>query len=143
MAADEVRRVDYHYTTVPHEPGEGARVLEGLRDAGVNLLAFHAFPVRGGAQLDFVAEDGRAFREAAGEMGLELSDGRTAFLVDGQDRPGAAAELLGKLARTGINVVAMDALCTGDGRYAALLWVDTEDVGTAARALGLEGEESS
>lgn len=141
--ADEVRKVDYYYTTVQHEPGEGARVLESLRDAGVNLLAFHAFPAGERAQLDFVPEDDQTFREAAARVGLELSDKRTAFLLDGADRPGAAAELLAKVAGAGINVVALDALCTGDGRYAALLWVDVEDVGKAATALGVEEGETS
>src|SRR5205809_5800798 len=31
-------------STVADKPGEGARVLARLRDAGVNLAAFHAFP---------------------------------------------------------------------------------------------------
>ncbi len=42
--ADTIRQVDYYYATVPDKPGEGARVAGVLRDAGVNLLAFHAFP---------------------------------------------------------------------------------------------------
>ena len=36
---DEIRRVDYFYIKVPDRPGEGARALGALRDAGVNLLA--------------------------------------------------------------------------------------------------------
>ncbi len=42
--ADTIRRVSYYYTTISDKPGEGARLLETLRSAGVNLLAFHAFP---------------------------------------------------------------------------------------------------
>lgn len=133
---DSVRKVDYYYVTVGNEPGEGARVLKALEDAGVNLLAFHAFPSGGEAQLDFVPRDAGAFGKAAGQAGLELSDKKTAFLVDGDDRPGAAAELLGKLAAADINVVAMDGVCTGDGRYGALLWVAPDDVQDAAEALG-------
>jgi hypothetical protein len=58
---DTVRRVDYYYTTAPDKPGEGARVLAVFRDAGINLLAFHAFPSARRTQLDFVPQDGAAF----------------------------------------------------------------------------------
>ena len=67
--ADEIRRVDYFYITVPHRPGEGARALGALRDAGVNLLAFSGFPEGRGAQMDFVPEDAAAFRRTARSAG--------------------------------------------------------------------------
>jgi len=41
--ADQIRRVDYFYVEVPDKPGEGARVLTALKEAGVNLLNFTAF----------------------------------------------------------------------------------------------------
>ena len=59
---DEIRRVDYFYVQVPNRPGEGARALGVLRDAGVNLLAYSGFPEGRGAQLDFVPEDAAAFQ---------------------------------------------------------------------------------
>src|SRR5881397_3534385 len=52
--ADTIRRVSYYYTTISDKPGEGARLLETLRSAGVNLLAVHAFPSARKAQVDFV-----------------------------------------------------------------------------------------
>jgi hypothetical protein len=56
--ADQIRRVDYFYVEVPDKPGEGVRVLTALKEAGVNLLNFTAFPGAGGkAQLDLVVED--------------------------------------------------------------------------------------
>jgi len=135
--ADSARAVSYYYVTVPDRPGEGARVLGALEDAGVNLLAFHAFPTGEGAQLDFVPDDSAAFAKAARGAGLQLSEEKTAFLLDGGDRPGAAAELLGKLGATGVNVVAMDAVISGDGRYGALFWVSPGDVESAKGALGI------
>jgi hypothetical protein len=35
-----IRKVGYAYVTVASKPGEAARILEALRDANVNLLAF-------------------------------------------------------------------------------------------------------
>ena len=60
--ADTIRRVSYYYTTISDKPGEGARLLDTLRSAGVNLLAFHAFPSARKAQVDFVPSDAAVSR---------------------------------------------------------------------------------
>ena len=62
---DTIRKVDYYYTTVPNKPGEGARVLGILKNAGVNLLSFSAFPSARKSQVDFVPSDAAAFVAAA------------------------------------------------------------------------------
>jgi prephenate dehydratase len=134
--ADTIRKVSYYYTTIPDKPGEGARLLEALRDAGVNLLAFHAFPSARKAQVDFVPADAAAFSAAAKHAKIRLSRPKTAFLVEGDDRVGALAEVLGKLAVAKINVTAVTALCAGMGRYGAILWVKPRDAAKAAAALG-------
>ncbi|MGH7537979.1 MAG: hypothetical protein ACREMF_05055, partial [Gemmatimonadales bacterium] len=95
---DTVRKVDYYYTTAPDKPGEGARVLGIFRDAGVNLLAFHAFPSARRTQLDFVPQDGAAFVAAAKAAKIKLSKPKTVFHFEGDDRVGAMAGILGKLA---------------------------------------------
>ncbi len=41
---DTIRKAEYYYVTIPDKPGEGERLFGALRDAGVNLLAVHAFP---------------------------------------------------------------------------------------------------
>jgi prephenate dehydratase len=134
--AETIRKVSYYYTTIPDKPGEGARLLEALRGAGVNLLAFHAFPSARKAQVDFVPADAAAFTAAAKSAKIRLSRPKTAFLVEGDDRVGALAEVLGKLAGARINVTAVTALCAGMGRYGAILWVKPRDAGKAAAALG-------
>ena len=63
--ADTIRVVDYFYVTIPNKPGEGARLLDTLRQARVNLLAFSAFPEGRKTQADFVPEDSAAFRSVA------------------------------------------------------------------------------
>lgn len=136
MAAD-IRKVDYYYVVVPDKPGEGARILSALANAGVNLLAFCGFPEARKAQLDFVPEDGAAFVKAAKAAGLKLSKKKTAFLIQEGDRPGAVADLMGKLAGAKVNVTAIQAACAGAGRYGALLWVKPADLRKAAKALGL------
>jgi hypothetical protein len=135
--ADRVRRVNYAYVMVPNRPGQGARITEQLRQAGVNLLAYTAFPTRGGkAQVDLVAEDMGAIRRIARKNGWRLSEARKGFLVQGEDRVGAVHGHLRKLADQKINITATDAVSAGKGRYAMLLWVKPKDYARAAKALG-------
>ena len=63
--ADTVRLVEYFYITAPNKPGEGARALNTLKEAGVKLLAFSGFPQGRRAQLDFIPADPAAFKRAA------------------------------------------------------------------------------
>jgi hypothetical protein len=134
--ADRIRKVSYYYTMVPHRPGRGAKVLAALKGAKVNLLAFSGFPSGAKAQLDFVPEDGAAFVRAARQAGVQMSKRKTAFLIDGGDRIGACAGVIGKLAAAKIGVTAMDAVAVGGGRYGAILWVKPKDVSKAAKLLG-------
>ncbi len=134
--SDTITRVDYFYTMVPDKPGEAARMLAALRDAGVNLLAFSGFPEGRRGQLDFVPADAAAFRQAAKKAGWKITGPKRAFLLQGDDRVGAVAEVLGKLAEARINVTAIDALCAGADRYGAILWVKQRDFARAAKALG-------
>ncbi len=134
--AETIRRVQYFYVMAPDKAGEGARALQALRDAGVNLLAFSGFPVGKRAQLDFVPEDAAAFRAAAKRARWKVVGPKTAFLVEGDDRTGVCAEILGKLAAAKINVTATDAVVAGAGRFGAILWVKPRDVNKAAKVLG-------
>ncbi|MBI4465670.1 MAG: hypothetical protein HY647_13280 [Acidobacteria bacterium] len=135
--AETIRLVDYFYIQTPNKPGEAARALAAIREAGVNLLAFSGFPSGRRAQLDFIPADTQAFVKAARQAGLKLSPRKTGFLIQGEDRVGAMADTLGKLAAAKINVTAVDALCAGGNRYGAILWVKPPDRRRAAKALGL------
>jgi hypothetical protein len=133
-----VRIADYFYLEVPEKAGEGARVLAPLRDAGVSLLAFSGFPAGRRAQLDFVPDDPAAFRAAAKKAGLKLTGPKKVFLIQGEDRVGVMAELLGQLAEAKISVISSQAICAGAGRFGGLLWVAPRDVRRAAKTLGVK-----
>ncbi|MBI4345634.1 MAG: hypothetical protein HY553_02190 [Elusimicrobia bacterium] len=133
---DMIRRVEYYYTTAPDKPGEGARLLGILKSAGVNLLAFTAFPSARKAQVDFVPADPAAFVAAAKNAKIKLSRPKTAFLIEGDDRVGALADTMRNLGAAKINVTAVDAVTAGLGRYGAILWVKPRDVKKAAEVLG-------
>jgi hypothetical protein len=135
--ADTVRRVEYYYVTVPDTAGEGQRVLSTLKDSGVNLLAFLGFPVGGGrSQIDLVPEDPDALKEAAERAGVTLSEAKRAFLIQGDDRVGAVADITAKLAEANVNLTAATAAGAGSGRYGMIVWVPATDYERAAAALG-------
>ncbi|MBI3629833.1 MAG: hypothetical protein HY217_09705 [Candidatus Rokubacteria bacterium] len=136
--AEMVKRVDYFYIQVPDKPGEGARALSVLQEAGVNLLAFSGFPEGRRAQLDFVPEDPAAFKQAAKAAGWKVTGPKRAFLVQGEDRVGAIADIVHKLSEAGVNIVAIDAVCAGGSRFGAILWVDPRAFVRAGKLLGAQ-----
>src|ERR1700675_4445698 len=135
--ADTITRVDYFYIETPDKPGEAARALSTWRSAGINLLAFTGFPKGRRSQLDFIPVDPAAFVKVAKKAGWKLSAKKSGFLIQGEDRIGAVADVLSKLAAAKINVTAIDAVCAGAGRYGAILWVKPPDLKRAARTVGV------
>lgn len=133
--ADTVQRVEYFYVQVPNRPGEGARYLGALQEGGINLIAFSGFPEGRGSQLDFVPADPAAFKQFAKKAKWKLTGPKRAFLIGGEDRVGAVAEMHRTLSDARINVTAIDAVCAGGGRYGAILWVAQRDFTKAAKLL--------
>lgn len=140
---DEIRRIDYYYLTVPDNPGEAARILSALHQAGVNLRGVSAFPhgLRR-SQLDCIPEDSATFTKAAKSAGLKLSKKKSGFLIQGDDRPGAIAEIAEKLAQARVNITSLQAFCAGSGRYGGMIWVKPAYLRKAAKALGISKSTS-
>ena len=134
--ADRVKKINYCYVTVPSRAGQGKKILDELKGAGVNLLAFSGFPSKGGkAQLDLVPQNMTALRQLARKNGWRLSKVKKGFLIHGTDRVGAALSHMAKLAAKKISITAADAVTAGAGRYGMLLWVKPKDYNRAARVL--------
>ena len=140
--AETIQRIQYFYTELPDKPGEGAKVLNALKEEGVNLLAFSGFPKGRRAQLDFIPADEAAFKAAAKKAKLKLVGPKAGFLIQGDDRTGALADILSRLSAAKINVTAVAAVTAGAERYGALLWVKPRDVKKAAAVLGATNASS-
>ena len=135
VMADEVRVVDHYSASILNRVGEGARVLGALRDAGVNLIAFWGYKRGAGrAQLEFIPEDSATFVAAAKQAKLRLRKS-TALYVYGDDRPGAVADVLAKLAGARINVAAVQAVCGGAGSYGTIVFLPEGAARKAASVL--------
>ena len=131
-----IRQVEYAYVTAASRPGEAARILEALRAANINLLAFTGFPQgRSSAQIDVVTTDIAGLKAAAKRHKWKLSRPKRAFLAQGTDELGAALPPVVKLAAAKINIIAIDAVAAGEGRFGMLFWVAPRDYKRAAKLL--------
>jgi hypothetical protein len=134
--AEEIRQVEHYSASIPNKVGEGARVLGALRDAGINLIAFWGYKHGAGrAQLEFIPEDSATFIAAAKQAKLRLRRS-TALFIHGDDRPGAIADMLAKLAAARINVAAVQAVCGGGGSYGTIVFLQSAAARKAASVLG-------
>jgi hypothetical protein len=133
--ADSIRKFNYCYLKVPHRAGQGEKILGQLREGGVGLAAFTAFPIKGGAQVDLAPENMADLRRVAKKNGWKLSKVKKGFLIQGTDATGAALKHVKKLAANKINITAADAVSAGKGRYGMMLWVRPKDYSRAARTL--------
>jgi ACT domain-containing protein len=131
-----IRKVVYFSMQVPNRPGVGVDMLSAIAEGRQNLLAFTGFPSGARAQVDFVPAKPAEFARGAKKAGIKLGKRKTAFLVQGEDRVGALVRVLDKLAKARINMVAMDAVTAGGGRFGAIFWVKPKDVARASRLLG-------
>ena len=136
VMADEIRVVEHYSASILNKVGEGARVLAVLRDSGVNLIAFWGYKHgEGRAQLEFIPEDSATLVGAAKQAKLRLRKG-TALYIHGDDRPGAIADILAKLAGARINVAAVQGVCGGGGSYGTIVFLPEAAARKAASVLG-------
>jgi hypothetical protein len=137
MAAS-IRRVDYFYTLVKDKPGTGFQLMERLKEKGINLVAFTAFPFgTDQSQLDFIPESAEQLLKAVADEGVALVGPKKAFLIQGEDKVGTLADIHHKLFDVHINVTAANGVSDGTGRYGYILWVKPKDFEAAAQALGV------
>ena len=134
---DQVFRIEYFAFTADDKPGEGAKLGDRLKQEGVNLLGISVFPTGPGkVQVDLIPENADQLTKAAKKIGINLAPPKIAFLIQGTDRPGAMAEVLGRLGNATINARSALGVGGGGNRYGGLIFVAQSDVEAAARALG-------
>jgi len=135
--ADMIRTAQYFKVQIADKPGTLAGMLAPLREAGANLMAVHAFPRNRRTQVDVVPEDPTTFKNIAKEHKLKMQGPKMCLLLDGDDRPGALADLTHRLGSARVNLTAVTGLTAGQGRFGAILWVKPRDVKKAAKVFGI------
>jgi len=135
---DVIRRVDYFTTTIKDRPGEGYKLLAQLAELGLNLVAFTAIPMGpSSTQLTLFPEDSGRMVSAAQRAGMRLDGPHPAFLVQGDDKLGALAEIHQALFGADVNIYASSGVTDGRGTFGYLLYVRPEEYERAAAALGV------
>jgi len=135
---DVIRRVDYFNTTIRDRPGEGYKLLAQFAEMGLNLVAFTAVPIGpSSTQLTLFPEDSGSMASAAQRAGMRLDGPHPAFLVQGDDKLGALAEIHQELYAAGVNIYASSGVTDGRGTFGYLIYVRPEDYDRAAAALGI------
>ena len=135
--ADLIRIAQYYKVQIANKPGTLAGALAPLREAGVNLLAVHAFPRSRRTQVDVVPEDVTAFKDVAKANKLKIQGPKMCLLVEGDDRLGSLGDLADRLRLAKINMIAATGIAAGLGRFGAILWVKPGDVKKAAKVFGI------
>jgi len=124
--AEDIKRVEYYSVTIAHKLGEGSRLLGTLSAGGVDFTAVWGYPLKAKtAQVDLLPADPAVFKKVAKKAGLTLTK-HAGLLVQGDDKPGAVAEALGKLSAAGLKLHAAQALSSGTGRYTLLIQLEEE-----------------
>jgi hypothetical protein len=137
MMAELIRAAQYFKIQIADKPGTLAGLLAPLRDAGVNVMAVHAFPRNRRTQVDVVPEDPVIFKNLAKVHQLKMQGPKTCLLAEGDDRPGALADVTERLGAAKINMTAVTGLTAGQGRFGAILWVEPRNMKKAAKVFGI------
>jgi hypothetical protein len=123
---------------VRDRPGEAYALLSRVAAAEVNLLAFDAIPLGPDhTQLVLYPEDVDRLAEVAEKGGLVFQGPTRAFLIEGDDRLGALADVHSSLSDAHINVYRSSGVTDGRGGFRYILHVKPEDWAAASAALGV------
>jgi hypothetical protein len=102
-----VDRVDLWVASIPDEPGELARRLQSLKEAGADLdfvitRRDHDNPGHAVVYIDPLRRDREI--EAAKSLGFKVSQSSYTLRLEGDNYPGIASDLAAKIADQGINL---------------------------------------
>ena len=110
-----------------------------MKRRNVNFLACSAFPSGPGqVQINFIPEDNEELQKLAVELQIQMMGPKKAFLLQGEDRMGALADVFHKFYEAEINIHAANCIACNRGEYGMVLWVSPLDYEAAAKALGIE-----
>jgi hypothetical protein len=130
----DITRATYFGIATDDRPGELARFAKRMSEYNINLAGVWGFGIgRGNAEIIAIPRDLHAFKKAVREAGWVVREG-SCFHLTGEDRAGALAGTLDRIAQEGINLHAVDAMGF-EGRYSAYVWCDEKDMEKLRRVL--------
>jgi len=130
-------RVDVWVAPIDDKPGNLANTLISLQKAGANLnfIVARRAPEEPGKAVVFITPlQGDTELEAAATLGFNLTASVCAVRVEGENRPGIAAELTALLAAAGINLRGFSAAVIG---ALFVLYIGFDSVEDATKAVAV------
>lgn len=123
----DIERATYFVISTEDRPGQLARFSKQMAEHEINLAAVWSFGTgRGNAEIVAIPWNPYGFKRVIKEAGWAFREG-PCFHLTGEDRPGALADTLDRIAQEGINLHAVDTMGFG-ARYSAYVWCDENDV---------------
>ena len=132
-----IERVKVWAASIKDEPGGLARILTGLREAGADLdfaISRRAAEKPGTGVVFVTPLRGDKEVAAAEALGFNATSGLHSVRIEGENKPGLAAELTEKLAAAGINLRGLSAAALGS-RCILYIGLDTDE--DAAKAVNI------
>ena len=131
-----VESVDVWAASIKDEPGSLSSKLKGLAQAGADLdfIIARRAPEKPGTGVVFVTPlQGDKEEAAAADSGFSVTNSLNSVRVEGENKPGFAAEVTEKLAQVGINLRGLSAAVSGGATFILYLALDTAE--DAAKAM--------
>ncbi|MFQ5949397.1 MAG: hypothetical protein ACE5J1_01770 [Nitrospiria bacterium] len=123
----DVERATYFIIDTEDRPGQLARFSKRMAEMEINLAGIWSFGTgRGNAEIIAIPREPHAFKKVIREAGWTFREG-SCFHMTGEDRAGALADTLDRVAQEGINLYAVDGMGF-EARYSAYVWCDEQDV---------------
>ncbi|MFZ0521587.1 MAG: hypothetical protein WAL95_11225 [Candidatus Acidiferrales bacterium] len=107
--------------TIENHPGAVAAIVQRLGSAKVNILALLGTAQGTSGAVELVVEDPRRAKKVLDEAGLAYRK-TTAEEYELQNKPGALAQVLDKLAAKGVNLNSICATAAKGGKKAVLVY---------------------
>ena len=122
-------KVQVYAASLTDEIGSLRDILTGLSDAGANLgfVIARRSPDKPGSGVVFVTPlEGDDLIAAAEGLGFSPTESVHSVRIEGDDAPGAGAEICGKIADAGVSMRGFSAAVIGN-KYIAYIGLDSSD----------------
>jgi hypothetical protein len=136
--AVKVTKVEVWAGEMQDRPGELARMLGALADAGANIdcVIARRQPDKPGSGVVFVSPvKGRKAQSAAQSVGMSQAGDIATLRVEGADKPGLGARITSAIGDAGVNLRGATAAVIGNKFVAYFGFDNADDANRAARAL--------
>jgi hypothetical protein len=136
--AHRIKKIDYYNLIVQDQPGEAYKLLNELKELGINMAAFSAIPLStNNTQLTVFPDDSYKLMKEIKLAGQNPDGPHKALLIQGDDELGALVDIHMKLAQANVNISAAHGVTDGGWGFGYVIYLRSDEFDKAVRALKL------